>query len=112
RVVRQPSRDAAIETIDEAAIKRAAKAPIDFVRNGNFLAIVGEDESAVERAAVAALDAVRWGNVDQPAASQQEAAWLVQRPMLDIRYGAPEAPAAPGTERFEATYSRGYLAHA
>jgi CO/xanthine dehydrogenase Mo-binding subunit len=32
--------------------------------------------------------------------------------MIDIRYGAPEAPAAPGTTRFEATYSRGYLAHA
>jgi CO/xanthine dehydrogenase Mo-binding subunit len=112
RVVRQPSRDAAIEAIDEAAIKRAAKAPIDFVRNGNFLAILGDDESAVERAAVAALDAVRWGNVDQAAASQQEASWLLQRPMLDIRYGAPEAPPAQGIERFEATYSRGYLAHA
>ena len=112
RVVRQPSRHAAIETVDEAAIKRAAKAPVDFVRNGNFLAIVGDDETAVERAAVAALNAVRWSNVEQPAASQQEATWLLQRPMVDIRFGAPEAPPAAGTERFEATYSRGYLAHA
>lgn len=112
RVVRQPSLHAAIETIDEAALKRAAKAPVEIVRNGNFLAIVGDDETAVERAAIAALTAVRWNNVEQPAASQQEAGWLLQRPMIDIRYGAPEAPAAPGTTRFEATYSRGYLAHA
>ncbi|MGN6571439.1 MAG: molybdopterin cofactor-binding domain-containing protein [Pseudolabrys sp.] len=111
RVVRQPARHAAIETIDEVAIKRAAKAPVEFVRNGNFLAIVGDDESAVERAAIAALNAVRWANVEQPAASQQEATWLVQRPMVDIRYGAPEAE-TQGKERFEATYSRGYLAHA
>ncbi|HET9615985.1 MAG TPA: molybdopterin cofactor-binding domain-containing protein [Pseudolabrys sp.] len=112
RVVRQPSLHAAIETIDEASLKRAAKAPVEIVRNGNFLAIVGDDETAVERAAIAALTAVRWNNVEQPAASQQEAGWLLQRPMIDIRYGAPEAPAAPGTTRFDATYSRGYLAHA
>src|SRR3569833_3272175 len=112
RVVRQPNPHATIETIDEAAIRRAAKAPVEFVRTGNFLAIVGEDETAVERAAVAALNAVRWANVEQPAASQQEATWLLQRPMVDIRFGAPEAPASPGTERFEAAYSRGYLAHA
>jgi CO/xanthine dehydrogenase Mo-binding subunit len=112
RVVRQPSRHAAIETIDEAAIRRAAKAPVEIVRNGNFLALVGDDETAVERAAVAALNAVRWANVEQPAASQQEATWLLQRPMVDIKFGAPETAPAPGTERFEATYSRGYLAHA
>jgi CO/xanthine dehydrogenase Mo-binding subunit len=112
RVVRQPNPHATIETIDEAAIRRAAKAPVEFVRDGNFLAIVGEDETAVERASVVALNAVRWANVEQPAASQQEATWLLQRPMVDIRFGAPEAPASPATERFEATYSRGYLAHA
>jgi CO/xanthine dehydrogenase Mo-binding subunit len=112
RVVRQPNPHAVIETIDEAAIRRVAKAPVEFVRDGNFLALVGDDEIAVERAAAAAVTAVRWDNVEQPAASQQEATWLLQRPMIDIRFGAPEAPAAPGTERFEATYSRAYLAHA
>lgn len=112
RVVRQPSRHAAIDTIDEAAIKRAAKAPIEFVRSGNFLAILGDDETAVDRAAAAALTAVRWSNVEQPAASQQEASWLLQRPMVDITFGAAEAADTKGRERFEATYSRGYLAHA
>src|SRR6185503_7662205 len=36
RVVRQPNPHATIETIDEAAIRRAAKAPVEFVRDGNF----------------------------------------------------------------------------
>ena len=112
RVVRQPSRGASIATIDEAAIKRAAKAPVTLVRNGNFLAIVGDDETAVDRAAVAALTAINWNNVEQPAASQQEAAWLLQRPMVDIKHGAPEGTDTQGKERFEATYTRGYLAHA
>ncbi len=112
RVVRQPSRGATIATVDEAAIKRAANAPVEFVRNGNFLAIVADDETAVDRAAVAALDAVAWSNVEQPAASQQEAAWLLQRPMVDIKHGAPDTSDTQGKTRFEATYTRGYLAHA
>jgi len=112
RVVRQPSRCASIGTIDEAAIKRAAKAPVALVRNGNFLAVVGDDEGAVDRAAAAALAAVSWNDVEQPAASQQEASWLLQRPMVDIRHGAPEAADTQGRTRFEATYTRGYLAHA
>ena len=37
RVVRQPSRGASIAAIDEAAIKRAAKAPVTLVRNGTCL---------------------------------------------------------------------------
>src|SRR5690242_11179947 len=54
RVVRQPNRGATLGAIAEAAIRRAARGPISFVRDGNFLAIIGEDETAVEAAAAAA----------------------------------------------------------
>ena len=54
RVVRQPRRGATIAALDEAAIRRAAKGPIDIVRGGNFVAILGADETAVEAAAAAA----------------------------------------------------------
>src|SRR5690242_7361457 len=50
RVVRQPNRGAALEALDEAAIRRAARGAISFVRDGNFLAIGGDDETAVEAA--------------------------------------------------------------
>ena len=112
RVVRQPNRGATIDAIGEAAIKRAAKGPIDLVRTGNFLAIVGNDETAVDLAAVAANTHVTWQHVETPTAQQQEANWLLQRPAIDRLIGAPEPADAQGQARFEATYTRGHLAHA
>lgn len=111
RVVRQPNRGATIDKIDEKVIARAAKGKIDFVRSGNFLAIVGGDETAVDLAAAAATNAVTWTNVETPTALQAEASWLLQRPWIDRPFGAP-AGEPQGRQRFEATYSRGYLAHA
>jgi len=112
RVVRQPNRGAIIDAIDEAAIKRAAKGPVEFFRQGNFLAIVGGDETAVELASVAAVNHVTWQHVETPSALQQEANWLLQRPVVNCLLGSPEPTDTHGRERFEATYSRGYLAHA
>ena len=112
RVVRQPNRGATIGAIDEAAIKRAAKDDVTFVRNGNFLAVIGDNETAVDLAAAAADTAVKWQNVEAPTATQQEANWLLQRPAVDRVFGAPEPASPQGKERYEATYTRGYLAHA
>src|SRR5215831_7778800 len=112
RVVRQPNRGATIASIDENAIRRAAKGPIEFVRNGNFLAILGNDETAVEAAGTAAVNHVAWQSVDAPTPTQQEANWLLQRPAVDRIFGAPDAGNPQGKQRFESTYTRGYLAHA
>jgi CO/xanthine dehydrogenase Mo-binding subunit len=112
RVVRQPNRGASIDSVDEAAIKRASKGAIEFVRHGNFLAILGDDETAVELAGAAAVNHVSWQNVEAPTPLQQEAAWLLQRPAIDRIFGAPEPADAKGRERFESTYTRGYVAHA
>jgi CO/xanthine dehydrogenase Mo-binding subunit len=111
RVVRQPNRGATIASIDERAIRRAAKGPIEFVRNGDFLAIVGDDETAVDAATAAAVGHVVWHNVEAPTPTQQEASWLLQRPAVDRAFGAARAD-SQGRERFERTYTRGYLAHA
>jgi CO/xanthine dehydrogenase Mo-binding subunit len=112
RVVRQPNRGATIDAVDEAAIKRAAKAPVEFVRSGNFLAVLGDDETAVEWAGAAAPNHVTWQNVERPVPLQQEANWLLQRPSIDKLIGEPEPSDPQGRQRFEATYTRGYLAHA
>ncbi len=112
RAVRQPNRGATLTAVDEAAIKRAAKGPIEFVRNGNFLAIVGETELAVEAAAAAAVNHVTWANVEAPTPLQQEASWLLQRPAVDRVLGDAEPADAQGRRRFEATYTKPYLAHA
>jgi CO/xanthine dehydrogenase Mo-binding subunit len=112
RVVRQPNRGATIVSVDEAAIKRAAKGEIEFIRHGNFLAIVGDDETAVESAGTAAPNHVAWQNVEAPTPTQQEANWLLQRPSLDKTIGPPEPSDTKGHERYEATYTKAHLAHA
>src|SRR6476659_8877347 len=112
RVVRQPNRGATIGAIDENAIRRAAKGSVEFVRHGNFLAILGKVETAVEAAGAAAVNHVTWQNVEAPTATQQEANWLLQRPVVERVFGAPDAGNPQNRERYEATYTRGYLAHA
>ncbi len=112
RAVRQPHRGATIGNVDEAAIRRAARGAIEFVRHGNFLAIVGDDETAVEAAAVAAETHVTWHGVEPINPLQEQASSLLQQPTIDRTIGAP-LPAAPGrSASHEATYTRGYLAHA
>src|SRR5262249_52884381 len=60
RVVRQPNRGATMGSFDEKEIRRAAKGPVEFVRHGNFLAILGDTETAVEAAGSAAVNHVIW----------------------------------------------------
>jgi CO/xanthine dehydrogenase Mo-binding subunit len=113
RVVRQPNRDATLAWFDEDAVRRAARGSIEFVRDGNYLAIIGDNETAVEAAAAVAANHVVWNGVERPRPLQQEASWLLQRPSLDRIIGAPE-PATParGGQIHESTYSRPHIAHA
>ena len=113
RVVRQPRRGATIKSIDEAALRHAAKSPIEIIRDGNFLAIVGTDETTVEAVAAAAPNHVAWDGVDAINPLQEEARWLLQQPSIDRTLGAPEpSDRTPGMARYEATYTRMHIAHA
>jgi nicotinate dehydrogenase subunit B len=112
RVVRQPRRGATIASVDEAAIRRAAKAPIEILRDGNFLAILGADETTVEAVAAVAPGHVAWDGVDPINPAQEEARWLLQQPSLDRVVGAPPADGAPSGARREATFTRMHIAHA
>jgi nicotinate dehydrogenase subunit B len=113
RVVRQPRRGAAITSVDEAALRRAAKGPIEIIRHGNFLAISGPDETVVEAVAAVAPSHVVWDGVDAINPFQEEARWLLQQPSIDRVVGAPPPSAAtPAANRYEATYTRMHLAHA
>jgi nicotinate dehydrogenase subunit B len=113
RVVRQPNRGAILASVDEQAIRRAAREPVAFVRHGNFLAIVSDSETAVEAAAAVASAHTIWNGAESPAPLQQEANWLLQRPAIDRVIGEPAA-AEPsrGLQTLEATYTRPHLAHA
>ena len=113
RVVRQPRRGAVIANVDESALRRAAKGPIEIVRHGNFLAILGADETVVEAVAGVAPNHVAWDGVDPINPYQEEAVWLLQQPSIDRTIGSPPASErAPAAARYEATYTRMHVAHA
>src|SRR5262249_42965970 len=113
RVVRQPRRGAVIAKIDEAALRRAAKGPIEVVRHGNFVAILGADETMVEAGAAVAPNHVAWDGVDPINPYQEEARWLLQQPSIDRTIGPPPpSEPAPAAARYEATYTRMHIAHA
>ena len=112
RIVRQPRRGATIRAVDEAAIRRAAKASIEILRDGNFLAILGADETTVEAVAAVAPGHVAWDGVDPINPAQEEARWLLQQPSIDRVVGAPPADPAQVAIRREATYTRMHIAHA
>ena len=98
RVVRQPRRGATIRAVDEAALRRAAKGPIEIIRNGNFLAIVGADETVVEAVAAVAPNHVAWDGIDAINPFQEEARWLLQQPSIDRVVGPPPPPPGAGGE--------------
>ncbi|HTW50567.1 MAG TPA: molybdopterin cofactor-binding domain-containing protein [Stellaceae bacterium] len=112
RVVRQPRRGATVATIDEAAIRRAAKGDIDIVRDGNFIAILGRDETVVDAAAAVAPGHVAWDGLDPINPGQEEGRWLLQRPSIDRNLGPEPVDPTPGQARYEATYTRMHIAHA
>jgi nicotinate dehydrogenase subunit B len=113
RVLRRPQRKASLAAVDEAAIRKGAKGPVEFVRHGDFLAVIGDDEDVVEAAAAKAAPHVTWDGVEPLAPFQAEAKWLLQRPSIESVFGdAEDAGRQQGLRTHEASYSKPHLAHA
>ena len=111
RTLRQPSRGATLDSLDEAAIRRAAKGELQIVREASFVAFVSPVESVAEAAAAAAPNHAIWKNARRLDPVQQEAAWLEGQASDDRRLGAPPAT-TPARRLVTATFSRPYIAHA
>ncbi|MDP2376984.1 molybdopterin cofactor-binding domain-containing protein [Reyranella sp.] len=111
RTLRQPNRGATLASLDEAAIRRAAKGELQIVREANFVAFISPVESVAQAAAVAAPLHAKWNSVRRLVPEQQEAAWLKGRPSDDRHMGAPPR-ATPPRNLVQATFSRPYIAHA
>jgi nicotinate dehydrogenase subunit B len=111
RVVRQPRRAGTVANIDEAAIRRAVKGPVEIIRHGDFIAILSTDETVVDAAASVAPNHVTWDGIDPINPLQEEARWLLQQPTVDQSLGAPR-PNDPLQADYEASFSRMHVAHA
>jgi nicotinate dehydrogenase subunit B len=111
RMLRQPNRGAVLASLDEAAIRRAAKGELQIVRDTNFVAFVSPVEGVAQAAAVAAPLHAKWDKVRELVPAQQEAAWLKGQQSDDRHIGAPPS-ATPPRNLVQATFSRPYIAHA
>ncbi len=111
RMLRQPGRGATLSSLDEAAIRKAAKGELQIVREANWVAFASPVESVAQAAAAAAPLHAKWSNVRRITPEQQEAQWLKGQPAEDRHIGAPR-PAGPLKNVVTFTVSRPYVAHA
>ncbi|MCV7422498.1 xanthine dehydrogenase family protein molybdopterin-binding subunit [Mycobacterium yunnanensis] len=114
RVVRPPSRAAALRSVDTAATL-ASPGVLTVVRDGDFLAVVAEREEAALRAVERLRADAVW---DERATLPDESdlpAFLTSAPAVETVIaddGGNDPVADGGNEFHEARYDRPYLAHA
>ncbi|HXQ46794.1 MAG TPA: molybdopterin cofactor-binding domain-containing protein, partial [Caulobacteraceae bacterium] len=101
RVLRQPGPEAKLARLDEAAVRRAAGGEIDILREGEFVAFIGESESAVSAAITAADGLAEWDGARDLSPALSETDSLKVLPSEAFPSGAP-APADSNRRRLTA----------
>jgi CO/xanthine dehydrogenase Mo-binding subunit len=111
RVLRQPWRGAQLAALDEAAVRKAAGAPIEVIREGEFVAFTSGSELAVMRAAQAARTLARWESGIPAPPDVGTPAWLKAQPRRSRTVDIGKASPAPGNRVLESNYSRPFLTY-
>ena len=111
RVLRQPWRGARLAALDEAAVRKAAKAPIEILREGEFVAFTAANELAVMRAAEAARNLARWEGGTPAPDSVGSIEWLKAQPSRDRTVEQGEKGRMPQGRTVTARYSRPFLTY-
>jgi nicotinate dehydrogenase subunit B len=110
RVLRQPWRGARLAALDENAVRKAAKVPIEILREGDFVAFTAASEIAVMRAAEAARTRARWEGGEPVPDGIGDPAWLKAQFSRDRTVETGPA-AQTGGRVVEALYSRPFLTY-
>ena len=111
RVLRQPWRDARLAALDEDAVRKAAGAPIEIIREGEYFAFTSDSEIAVMRAAEYARARATWDGGTPVPAGIDGPDWLKAQPSND-RTTDSGSPLPVGANRiFEAHYTRPFLTY-
>ncbi|MFI4934126.1 MAG: molybdopterin cofactor-binding domain-containing protein [Caulobacterales bacterium] len=110
RVLRQPGPKATLKSLDEAAIRRAAGEEIEILRDGQFIAFLGESERAVNAAVGAAELNAEWDDARNLASELSEPASLKTLESVAHPSGDPP-PESSNRRRHQASYGRPYIAH-
>jgi nicotinate dehydrogenase subunit B len=112
RVLRRPRRGAHLEPLDEAAIRRVAGKGVEFVRLGDFFAVLAPDEAMAERAREAAARRAHWTGGEPWREGQAEPTYLLGLESQDQTLAFPGTESSePAVREFHARYTRPYLAH-
>jgi CO/xanthine dehydrogenase Mo-binding subunit len=110
RVLRQPGPNATLKSLDEAAIRHAAGAEVEILREGQFVAFLSASERAVTAAVGAAELGAEWDGERDLAPTLSETTSLKELPAAS--FPSPEPAAEPSNRRrLTASYSRPYIAH-
>jgi len=109
RVLRQPSPQARLLSLDEAAVRRAVP-DVDILVDHAFVALICETEADAARAHAAAEVAAKWDGVRAMDPALSEPAGLKNLPHQDFAAGAE--PAGPSNRRrVTASYGKPFLSH-
>ena len=111
RVLRQPWRYANLVELNEAEIRKAAKEPIDIIREGNFVAFTGASEIAVHRAAQTAREIAKWNGGTPTPDGIGSPEWLKAQPAQSRTLEAGEPGRVTQGRVVEALYSRPFLTY-
>jgi nicotinate dehydrogenase subunit B len=106
RVLRRPWRGARLVALDESAVRKAAQAPIEILREGDFVAFTADSEIAATRAAAAARALAHWDGGEPSPDDIGAPDWLKAQPSRDrtVETGLPGR--ANQVRVVEANYSR------
>jgi CO/xanthine dehydrogenase Mo-binding subunit len=111
RMLRRPWSGARLADFDEAAVRRAAGAPIDIVRAGDLVAFTSDDEVAAMRAAQTARGLAAWAGGAKPSSDAGEPNWLRDQRTRDRIVETGAAAGVAGNRVVEASFSRPFLAY-
>jgi CO/xanthine dehydrogenase Mo-binding subunit len=110
RVLHQPGPQARLESLDEAAVRRAVP-DVDILIEASFVAVICATERDAARALAAAERAARWTGAREVDPSLAEAGSLRALPSEAFHAGAAP-PERSNRRRITATYARPYISHA
>ena len=111
RMLRRPWSGARLADFDEAAVRRAAGAPIDIVRAGDLVAFTSDDEVAAMRAAQTARGLAAWAGGAKPSSDAGEPSWIWDQRTRDRIVETGAAAGVAGNRVVEASFSRPFLAY-
>jgi nicotinate dehydrogenase subunit B len=113
RVVRPPAHGAQLTGFDADAVQ-CLPGVIAVVRDGNFIGVVAQREEQAVKARLAAISAAQWEVPPLVTDAAGIRDFLLSRETENetVMYQPVSDEPAPGRRRFEAQYSKPYIAHA